>query len=84
MNPDQISREFTNKIYVGGPTNLWGDSSIKFKSDFYFKPPSLARAVFNPKKKPIKKKKKKNKRNIKKKEIGKKEFFTCCASPAVH
>ena len=44
-------------------------------------PPSLARAVFNPNKKA---KKDKKRENIKKKEIGEKEFFTCCASPAVH
>ena len=35
MNANQISKEFPYKIYVGGPTNLRGDSFIKFKSDFY-------------------------------------------------
>ena len=53
-------------------------SCIKFKSDFYLNPPSLARAVFNPNKKSKKIRKKEKRENIKKRKR-EKSF-----SPAVH
>ena len=66
------------QIYVGIP--LENLSRI-----FILNPPSLARAVFNPNKKSKKRQKKEKKRKYKeKKRNRKKEFFTCCASPAVH
>ena len=81
MNANQILKEFPYKIYVGGPTNLWGDSFIKFKSDFYFKPPLvlhvLCLILINKAKKDQKKKKRENIK--KRKDIEKKSF-----SPAMH